>query len=98
MRRMMLAVITAVVATFAHDARAGERRKITVWSFAPNNVEEHKARKADIEARFGVELDLQVVAQNAFVQKLQAVMMDGKGVPDAVEWMIENNRILNADP
>jgi len=98
MRRTVFAVLVSMVAVFARDAGAAERRTVTLWSFAPNNVEEYKVRKAEIEARFGIELDIQVVAQNAFVQKLQAVMMDGKGVPDIVEWMIENNRILNASP
>jgi arabinosaccharide transport system substrate-binding protein len=98
MRRAVLAVSMLAVAVLARDARGAERRKVTLWSFAPNNVEEYKARQADVEAKFGIELDIQVVAQNAFVQKLQAVMMDGKGAPDIVEWMIENNRILNASP
>lgn len=99
MRKTVLAtILLAVAVAFANDARAAEKRKVTLWSFAPNNMEEYKARKADIEKKFGIELDLQIVAQNAFVQKLQAVMMDGKGVPDIVEWMIDNNRILNADP
>jgi arabinosaccharide transport system substrate-binding protein len=98
MRRTVLAGIVLSVAVLARDGWAAERRKVTLWSFAPNNVEEYKVRKAQVEAKFGIELDLQIVAQNAFVQKLQAVMMDRKGVPDIVEWMIENNRILNADP
>jgi arabinosaccharide transport system substrate-binding protein len=98
MKKTVLAGIGLALAMLAHDAAAAEKRKVVLWSFAPNNVEEYKVRKADIESRFGIELDVQVVAQNAFVQKLQAVMMDGKGAPDIVEWMIENNRILNADP
>lgn len=97
MRRAWIAVAMLAVAGLARDARA-EARKITLWSFAQNNVDEYVARKADVEKKFGIELDIQVVPQDAFVQKLQAVMMDGKGVPDAVEWMIENNRILNASP
>lgn len=93
-------VFTAVVlaASVALAADSAPKRKVTFWSFAQNNVDEYKARKAEIEAKFNIELDIQVVAQNAFVQKLQAVMMDGKGAPDIIEWMIENNRILNADP
>ena len=78
--------------------KSAKGREITVWSFAANNIEEWKARKADIEQKFDIKLNIVQVAQDAFVQKLQAVMMDGKGVPDIIEWMIENNRILNADP
>jgi arabinosaccharide transport system substrate-binding protein len=73
-------------------------RKVVLWSFAPNNLEEWEEREADIEAKFGVDLVPELVAQDAFIQKLQAVMMDGEGVPDIIEWMIENNRILFADP
>jgi arabinosaccharide transport system substrate-binding protein len=76
----------------------GGGRTVLMWSFAQNNVDEWKARQADIEKKFNIKLQIEVVAQNAFVQKLQAVMSDGKGIPDVIEWMIENNRILNADP
>jgi arabinosaccharide transport system substrate-binding protein len=99
MRKLVIALaVVAIAVTLVGNLQGAGKRKVTIWSFAPNNVEEYKKRKADIEKKFGVELDLQVVAQNAFVQKLQAVMMDGKGAPDIIEWMIENNRILNADP
>jgi arabinosaccharide transport system substrate-binding protein len=69
-----------------------------MWTFAENNAEEWKKREADIEAKFDIDLKIELVAQNAYVQKLQAVMMEGKKVPDIIEWMIENNRILNASP
>lgn len=99
MRRVVIAVaVVAISAIFAGNINGAGKRKVTIWSYAPNNIEEYKKRKADIESKFNIELDLQVVAQNAFVQKLQAVLMDGKGAPDIIEWMIENNRILNADP
>lgn len=93
----MVAVV-AIALALVGNLKGADKKKVTLWSFAPNNVEEYKKRKADIEAKFNIELDLQVVAQNAFVQKLQAVLLDGKGAPDIIEWMIENNRILNADP
>jgi arabinosaccharide transport system substrate-binding protein len=95
MRRALVALVTLAV---AFSAQAAEKRKVTLWSFAQNNVDEYVARKADVEKKFDIELDIQVVPQNAFVQKLQAVMMDQKGVPDAIEWLIENNKILNASP
>jgi arabinosaccharide transport system substrate-binding protein len=99
MRKVVIAVtILVIAAALVGNLNGADKRKVTIWSFAPNNVEEYQKRKADIEKKFNVELDIQVVAQNAFVQKLQAVMMDGKGAPDIIEWMIENNRILNADP
>jgi len=97
MRRVSLALVVLAVAGLGGSARA-ETRRVVLWSFAQNNVDEYVARKADVEKKFGIELDIQVVPQDAYVQKLQAVMMDGKGAPDAIEWLIENNRILNANP
>lgn len=94
MRRALLALAMLAV---AFGAQAAEKRKITLWSFAQNNVDEYVKRKADVEKKFDIELDLKVVPQDAFVQKLTAAMQDGSG-PDAIEWMIENNRILNANP
>jgi len=73
-------------------------KKVLMWSFAANNIAEWQERKADIEKKFNIELVIEQVAEQAFVQKLQAVMMDGKGVPDIIEWRIEQNQILNADP
>jgi ABC-type glycerol-3-phosphate transport system substrate-binding protein len=73
-------------------------RTVTLWSFAANNIQEWESRKADIEKKFNIKLNIELIAENAFVQKLQAVMMDGKGSPDIIEWLIENNRILNANP
>jgi len=83
MRKIVIAVaIVAITAALVGKIYAADKRKVTVWSFAPNNVEEYQKRKADIESKFNIDLDLQVVAQNAFVQKLQAVLLDGKGAPD----------------
>ncbi len=73
-------------------------RAVTMWTFAANNRDEWTNRQADIEKKFGITLNVQLVAQDAFVQKLQAAMLDGKGVPDIIEWMWENPRILSADP
>lgn len=89
-------VMVFLLGPFAPGVEA--KRTVRMWSFAKNNVEEWKSREADIESRFDINLDIELVAQNAFVQKLQAVMMEGKKVPDIIEWKIESNRILNADP
>jgi ABC-type glycerol-3-phosphate transport system substrate-binding protein len=106
MKRIGLAVLLcflmASIPLFALGQQEGPGvtcpRQVVLWSFAPNNIEEWEDREADIEAKFGVDLVVELVAQDAFVQKLQAVMMDGEGVPDIIEWLIENNRILFADP
>jgi arabinosaccharide transport system substrate-binding protein len=90
--------LVAVLLVVSCKKTPPKMRTVTMWSFAENNVQEWRKREKDIEKEFNIDLQVELVAQNAFVQKLQAVMMDGKGVPDIIEWMIENNRILNADP
>jgi ABC-type sugar transport system, periplasmic component len=73
-------------------------QKVTFWAFAANNIEEWKARKADLDKKFNIDLQIVSVPEQGFVQKLQAAMMDGKGYPDIIEWRVELNQILNADP
>lgn len=97
-KNRLLLVVLALVVCMVSSVVGAAAPKVTMWSFATNNVDEWKAREAALEKQFGIDLDIQLVAQNAFVQKLQAAMMDGKGAPDIIEWMIEQNRILNADP
>jgi arabinosaccharide transport system substrate-binding protein len=93
----LLLVVILVVGLFATTGLAAPK-KVVFWSFAANNVDEWKARESEIEGKFKIDLDIQLVAEQAFVQKLQAVMMDGKNVPDIIEWRIEQNQVLNADP
>lgn len=99
MKKVFSIFATLLIAAIVTSC-GSKRDKITVtmWSFAANNVQEWKKREAAIEKKFNIDLKVELVAQNAFVQKLQAVMMDGSNVPNIIEWMIENNRILNADP
>jgi arabinosaccharide transport system substrate-binding protein len=97
MRKLSIVLaFVMLVAGFQFTFAAG--KTITMWTFAPNNLAEWTNNRAAIEKKFGITLDIQLIAQDAYIQKLQAVMMDGKGVPDIIEWMIENNQILNADP
>lgn len=99
MKRVLTVLgVFLIVCLMGFPAQAAKKRTVLMWSFAKNNVEEWESRKADIEKEFNINFKIELVAQNAFVQKLQAVMMEGKNVPDIIEWMIENNRILNADP
>lgn len=91
-------VLIALVVGLFSSIGLGAGKVVTMWSFAENNCAEWNARKADIEKKFGITLKIEVVPQTAFIQRLQAAMMDGRGYPDIVEWMIETNRILNANP
>ena len=98
-KRFLVISLLVVLVTVAFSSLGFTApRTVTLWSFAQNNVVEWESRKADIEKKFNISLKIELVAQTAFVQKLQAAMMDGKNYPDIVEWMIETNRILNADP
>jgi arabinosaccharide transport system substrate-binding protein len=82
----------------SNNNRSSERKKtILMWSFATNNLDEWNSRRTEIEKKFNINLQIELVAQNAFLQKLQAVMNEGRGVPDIAEWMVESNK-LSADP
>jgi len=90
-------VIALVVGLFSTVGLTAPKT-VVMWSFASNNADEWKARKAEIDKMFGIDLKIEVVAENAFIQKLQAAMMDKKDYPDIIEWRIENNQILFTDP
>jgi arabinosaccharide transport system substrate-binding protein len=97
--RLLIAVLViALLAGMLSVTGLAAPRKVTMWVYAENNLQEWKGREAEIEKAQNIDLDIVHVPQTAFIQKLQATMIDGKGVPDIIEWMIETNRILNADP
>ncbi len=98
MKKITLALCTLCAILFSFAQANQQKRKIILWSFAENNCEEWKRRKADIDKKFNIDLQIELFAQNAFIQRLQAVMTDGEGAPDIIEWLIENNRILSKDP
>jgi|SRR5690554_1294013 len=91
-------VVVAMVVCLFSTVGMSAKQKVTLWSYAANNIEEWNAREADVEKKFNIDLVIELIPQNAFVQTLQAAMMDGTGYPDIIEWMIEQNKILDADP
>ena len=97
-RLLVSMVLIALVVGLFSSIGLGAGKVVTMWSFADNNIKEWKTRQADIEKKFNISLKVEQVPENAFVQRLQATMMDGRGCPDIIEWKIENNRILNANP
>ncbi len=97
MRKLSALLVLALVAALFQVSFAAPRN-VTMWCFAPNNLADWSNQKPDIEKRLGITLDLTLVPQDAYVQKLQSVMMSGQGVPDIIEWLIENNRVFAADP
>ena len=98
-RKLTIVLLTLVLglALFAGNGLLA-KDKVVLWSFAANNIEEWEARKAEIEAKFGISLVIENVPENAFVETLQATMMAGVDYPDIIEWRIEQNQILDANP
>jgi parallel beta-helix repeat protein len=72
-------------------------RTVLLWSFLQTNLDEWNDRKAEIEKKFNVNIQTELIAQNSFLQKLQAVIQEGKDGPDIAEWLVEDNK-LAADP
>lgn len=98
MKKITLALCILCTFIFSSAQANQQRRKVLLWSFAENNCEEWKRRKDDIDKKFNIDLQIELFGQNTFIQRLQAVMADGEGAPDIIEWLIENNRILSSDP
>jgi len=74
------------------------RRTVTMWTFAPHTAEPLKDREAAIEQRFNINLEIEMIAQNVIVQKLQAEILTGGNPPDIIELYIENNIAMSIDP
>ena len=98
MKKITLVLCALCALIFSSAQAEQEIRTVTFWTFASNNCEELKRRKVEIEKKFNINLKIELMAQNTFVQKLQIAMMDQQGIPDIIEWMIESNRILSKDP
>ena len=72
MRKLSALLVLALVAALFQVSFAAPRT-VTMWTFTPNNYAEWSNQKADIEKKLGITLDITLVPQDAFVQKLQAV-------------------------
>jgi arabinosaccharide transport system substrate-binding protein len=73
----------------------GGGRTVVMWYFAMGD--DWISRTTEIRKKFNIKSQSEFVPQNAFLQKLEAAMRDGKGVPDIIEWMVESNK-LKSDP
>jgi lactose/L-arabinose transport system substrate-binding protein len=73
-----------------------EPRLVNYWVFAP--CSEWFGSIKEVEKQCNIKINIKLVAQNSFIKKLQEAMMEGRDYPDIIEWMIENNRILSANP
>jgi arabinosaccharide transport system substrate-binding protein len=77
--------------------REEEPRRVVLWTFVMA-LEEWVEREGDIEKKFNIDLVVEFYWPDVFIQRLKAVMMNGDGVPDIIEWWIGDNRILSEDP
>jgi len=90
-------VATVMFMTGCPSNTDGGGRTVLFWSFAKNNLEEWTARTDEFNKKFNIKFQGELIAQNAYLQKLQAVMGEGKGAPDVGEWLVEGNK-LSGDP
>ncbi len=76
-----------------------EKRTIEVWTYTSNNFEEFKARKAELEEKFNVNIKFDLLTMDAMITRLQSAMVSGQGWPDIVDCMYDMTRQLaNANP
>jgi arabinosaccharide transport system substrate-binding protein len=68
-----------------------------MWDFEASNAEEWVSRKAELNRKFDIDFQYKYIKPNVFIQKLQAAITEGKGVPDIINWMVESNA-LKSDP
>lgn len=76
-----------------------EKRTIEIWTFTSNNFEELKARKAELEEKFNINIKYELLTNDAMITRLQSAMVTGQGWPDVVDCMYDFTRQLtNANP
>jgi ABC-type glycerol-3-phosphate transport system substrate-binding protein len=93
MKKVMSTVFFGIAATSLVIAGGGVEMtpetgipdKVVVWSFADNNFSELVAREESLEAKFGVDFEFELVAQDAMLPRLQAAMMSGEDWPDIID-------------
>ncbi|HEQ70963.1 MAG TPA: extracellular solute-binding protein, partial [Spirochaetia bacterium] len=71
--------------------------RIVLWAFSGNAFEKWRAHEKNIEDRFGIDFQIELVPQEIFVEHLREAMRNGSA-PDIIEWFNENTQMLSADP
>jgi len=93
---VLMVFVLGAVSVFVPSA-SGAPRKVTLWSYSANNVQEWNLRKADIENRFKIALNVVRMAEDVFVQELRMQMAGGSECPDLIDWRIENNQVIHTN-
>ncbi|HEQ72553.1 MAG TPA: carbohydrate ABC transporter substrate-binding protein, partial [Spirochaetia bacterium] len=94
--KLVLAILALITSSGCGKTR-DSHREIVAWTFSMM-ADEWRMREKELEKKHNIEFTIEMVPQREFIQKLQEAMDSGKDAPDIIEWMIENNRILSADP
>ncbi len=97
MKKFTLALCALCAIIFSFALAKPQKRTVTIWSCIPPNCEEWKRRKDDIDNKFNTDIQIVLVSQFTFVQRLQKALNDGENAPDIIEWLIENKKILYSD-
>ena len=59
--------------------------KLIFWSFTPNNFKEIEDRKAEIEKKFDIKLEMELLDQQTMLTRLRSVATAGEGWPDIID-------------
>jgi arabinosaccharide transport system substrate-binding protein len=76
---------TTAPGTTAVPTTIAERKKILFWYNADNHKTEYEARVAELNEKFNIDFQMELLAGDAQVKKLQATLMAGDGFPDIIE-------------
>lgn len=93
-----LAIVSGCSPSSPPNTNQGDKTKVVIWSYSDSNLQELKAREASIEKKFHIDLVIESIPQNEFVRRLQESIETGVDYPGIIEWRIEANQILSADP
>ncbi|MBN1523226.1 MAG: extracellular solute-binding protein [Spirochaetales bacterium] len=101
-KSLLLSCILAIVFIAAFPGQSvtadDHNRTVTIWTFATNREDDIRQIQGEIESRFAVHIEIKLIPQYNFIDSLTRAMRFGKDTPDIIDWMIENNRMLSANP
>jgi arabinosaccharide transport system substrate-binding protein len=99
LRILCLAVLVFALVIGLANVGFAEKKTMEIWTFTSNNFEEFKARKAELEDKFKVNIKFELLTNDAMITRLQSAMVTGEGWPDIVDCMYDMTRQLaSANP
>lgn len=92
----LLFVVLMAGAALAADKKP---EKLIFWSFTPNNFKEVEDRKAEIEKKFNIKLEMELLEGDAFMTRLRSAATTDEGWPDIIDGYGDDAVIVaNPDP